>query len=155
MDRVETFRLLALRPEVESACRRALRNADWQELPTNTFKFVSPAYAGNSVLGELLMWLLESIPPSRRYLTRLRTHTWTAPTPSPDAHAVVYGVWRGFWRGVVMVTISLRDREGSGTEVTIAGKGGLPGAAAAAVRDLRHSIEIESGSVNPPRPSQP
>jgi hypothetical protein len=147
MDRVVTFRLPAARPEVESACRRALRSVDWQELPTDTFKIEPlPTITGNDVFV-----LLGLIPFVRRRLMRLLTVTRVAPTPSPAADAVVYGV-----RGrAVMVTISLRDREVIGTEVIIAGQGGLPGKAAAAVRDLRHSIEIQSGSVNSSRPSQP
>jgi hypothetical protein len=46
-----------------------------------------------------------------------------------------------------MVTISLHDQGGFGVEVTIAGEGGLPGKVAVCVRDLRRSIEIQTGSL--------
>jgi hypothetical protein len=146
LDRVQTFRLSAPRPEVESACRRALRNVDWQELPTDTFKVEPPDFAGQD-----LIWLLGLIPLLRQRLARVGTRTRVAPPPSSGADAVVYGVWRQ----VVLVTITLRDWECLGTEVTIAGQGGPPGKAAAAVGDLRRSIEIQSGSLDPSRRPQP
>ena len=95
------------------------------------------------MLGELLMGLIELIPPFRR----LRTRTRHAPLPSPMSEAVIYGVWRN----AVMVTISLREQGGSGTEVTMAGQGGLPAKAEALLWDLRHSIEIQSGSLTTSR----
>jgi hypothetical protein len=102
---------------------------------------------GGGDVGELLIWLLESIPWFRRRLERLRTHTRIAPPPSTGADSVMYGVWHE----VVIVTISFRDKEGAGTELTIAGHGSLPRKVAAVVSDLRHSIEIQSGSLNPSR----
>ena len=48
-----------------------------------------------------------------------------------------------------MVTISLRDQGDSATEVTLEGEGGMVGVAAAAVTDLRQSIVIEPGSLDP------
>ena len=154
--RDQTFRIPAPRPDIESACHRALRNVDWQELPTDTLKIESPGIAvgGDAgsglialVVGELLIGLLASIPFLRQRFARVRTRTLVAPTPPPGSDVVLYGVWGR----VVMVTISLRDREGDGTEVTIAGQGGLAGKAAAVVWDLRHSIEIHSGLLNPSR----
>ena len=119
---------------------------DWQELPTDTFEIHVAAHDGASVLGELLIGLSELIPPIRRLFARARTITRHAPPPSHTSEAVIYAVWGR----TVMVTISLRELGGFGTEVTIAGQGGLPGkAAAAVVSDLRRSIEIESGSLAP------
>ncbi|HEX5825755.1 MAG TPA: hypothetical protein VFY18_14950 [Candidatus Limnocylindrales bacterium] len=150
--RLQTFLLAAPRPDVESACRRALRNVDWLELPTDTFTIESPAFIGGgggggsgptSVVVELLIGILELIPQVRQRLTRLRTITRHAPPPAPRSDAVINAIWGK----VVMVTISLRDQGDSGTEVTIAGQGGLPGKAAAVVTDLHHSIAIQSGSL--------
>ena len=93
--------------------------------------------------------LIELIPPLRRLFARLQTRTLHAPPLSPRSQAAIYAVWGQ----VVMVTISLREHAGFGTEVTIAGQGGFPGKAATAVGELRHAIEIQSGSLTPsPRP---
>jgi len=35
---IQTFSLATPRVDVEAACRRALRNVDWRELPTGTFE---------------------------------------------------------------------------------------------------------------------
>lgn len=144
MAHVQTFRLAAPITDVESACRRALRNVDWQELPTDTFRIELPGVGSNSLMGELLIGLLEFIPAVRRFL---RTRTLHALRPSLRSESVIYGVWGN----VVTVTISLREQGGFGTELTIAAQGGLPGKAAALVGDLRRSIEIQSGSLTPTR----
>jgi hypothetical protein len=146
---LQTFRLAAPTEDVEAACRRALRNVDWQELPTDTFRIDVPAPGQGHVLGELLIGLIELLPLSRRLFSRLRTVTRHAPPASARSQAVIYAVWGR----VVMVTISLRMLGNVGTELTIAGQGGLPGKAAAAVQELRHSIEVQSGSLTTsPRP---
>ena len=143
MEPVQTFRLSQARADVEAACRRALRNVDWQELPSDKFEREVPAPGQANVLGEVTIWLIELIPPARRLFARARTITRHAPPPSRGSEAVIYAVWSQ----VVMVTISLRDVASFGTEVTIAGEGGMPGKAAAVVSDLRRSIEIQSGSL--------
>lgn len=148
-NRRQTFLLAASRPHVESACRRALRNVDWLELPTGTWTGPVRVQAGaaGGLAGELivltLIEILKRIPPLRQRLTRLITITLHAPTPAPGSASVIYAIWGN----LVMVTISLRGQVDSATEVTIEGKGGLVGTAAAAVTDLRQSIAIESGSL--------
>ena len=92
-------------------------------------------------MGELLMTLVESIPPFRRAIARLRTPTLHAAPPSHPNDVVIYAVWGK----IVIVTISLGEVAGPSTEITIDGRGGLPGKAAAAVSDLRRSIEIHTG----------
>jgi hypothetical protein len=149
LEPLQTFRLSSAKADVEVACRRALRNVDWKELPTDKFEIEVAAAGQANVLGELVIWFIELIPPARRLFARARTITHHAPPPSRGSEAVIYAVWSQ----VVMVTISLRDLAGSGTEVTIAGQGGMPGKAAAVVSDLRRSIEIQSGSLTTsPRP---
>jgi hypothetical protein len=102
-----------------------------------------PTPGSADVLAELLIGLIESIPPFLRLFTRLRTRTRHAPPPSSGSDAVIYAAWGQ----AVMVTISLRELALSSTEVTLAGEGGLPGKAAAVVSELRRSIEIQSGSL--------
>ena len=140
---VQTFSLAIPRIEVEGACRRALRNVDWRELPAGSLSSEMPTPGSADVLAELLIGLIESIPPFRRLFTRLRTRTRHAPPPSSGSDAVIYAAWGQ----AVMVTISLRELALSSTEVTLAGEGGLPGKAAAVVSELRRSIEIQSGSL--------
>jgi hypothetical protein len=139
----QTFSLATPAVDVESACRRALRNVDWRELPTGTLSLEVPTPGNADVLGELLIGLIEFIPPFRRLFARLRTRTRHAPPPSHGSDAVIYAAWGQ----AVMVTISLREQALSSTEVTLAGEGGLPGKAAVVVSELRHSIEIQSGSL--------
>jgi hypothetical protein len=143
LEPLQTFRLPQARADVEAACRRALRNVDWQELPSDKFEREVPASGHANVLGELLIWLIEVIPPVRRLFARARTITRHAPPPSRGSEAVIYAVWSQ----VVMVTISLHELAGIGTAVTIAGQGGMQGKAAAIVSELRRSIEIQSGSL--------
>jgi hypothetical protein len=143
MTEIETFILAYPRVAVEAACRRALRNVDWQELPTGTLSLEVPIPGNADVLGELLIALIESIPPFRRLFTRLRTRTSHAPPPSRGSDAVIYAAWGQ----AVMVTISLRELAPASTDVTLAGEGGLPGKAAVVVPELRRSIEIQSGSL--------
>ena len=140
---IQTFILETPSVDVEAACRRALRNVDWRELPTDTLRLEVPTPGQADVLGELVIGLIEVIPPFRRLFTRLRTRTRHAPPPSRGSDAVIYGTWGQ----VVMVTISLRERALSLTEVTLAGEGGLPGKAAEVLSELRRSIEIQSGSL--------
>jgi hypothetical protein len=139
---IQTFSLDTPSVDAEAACRRALRNVDWRELPTGTLSLEVPTPGSADVLGDLLIWLMELIPPFRRLFARLRTRTRHAPLPSRGSDAVIYGAWGP----AVMVTISLHERALSLTEVTLAGEGGLPGKAAAVVSELRRSIEIQSGS---------
>jgi hypothetical protein len=140
---IKTFALAIPRVDVEAACRRALRNVDWQELPTGTLSLEVPIPGSADVLAELLIGLIDSIPPFRRLFARLLTRTRHAPPSSPGSDAVIYAAWGR----AVMVTISLRELALSSTEVTLAGEGGLPGKAAAVVSELRRSIEIHSGSL--------
>jgi hypothetical protein len=138
---IQAFSLAISRVDVEAACRRALRNVDWQELPTGTLSLEVPTPGSADVLGDVVIGLIESIPPFRRLFTRLRTRTRHAPPPSRGSDAVIYAAWGQ----AVMVTISLRELALSSTEVTLAGKGGLPGKATAVLSELRRSIEIQSG----------
>jgi hypothetical protein len=140
---IQTFSLATTRVEVEAACRRALRNVDWQELPTGSVSSEVPTPGNADALAELLIGLIDLIPPFRRLFTRLRTRTRHAPPPSRGSDAVIYSAWGQ----TVMVTISLRELAVSATEVTLAGEGGLPGKAAAVLSELRRSIEIQSGSL--------
>jgi hypothetical protein len=140
---IQTFSLAIPRSDVEAACRRALRNVDWQELPTGTLSLEVPTPGNADVLAELLIGLIDLIPPFRRLFARLRTRTRHAPPPSRGSDAVIYAAWGR----TVMVTISLRELGLSSTEVTLAGEGGLPGKAAAVLSELRRSIEIQSGSL--------
>jgi hypothetical protein len=59
-NRRQTFVLAASRPDVESACRRALRNADWQELPTDAFTRQVPVFVGSAggLVAELMVLML-------------------------------------------------------------------------------------------------
>lgn len=140
---IQTFSLATPIVDVEAACRRALRNVDWQELPMGTLSLEVPTPGNADVLADLLIGLIESIPPFRRLFARLRTRTRHAPPPSPGNDTVIYAAWGQ----AVMVTISLREQAFSWTEVTLAGEGGLPGKAADVVSELRRSIEIQSGSL--------
>jgi hypothetical protein len=140
---IQTFSLATPRVDVEAACRRALRNVDWLELPTGTLRSEVPTPGQADVLGELLIGLIEVIPPFRRLFARLRTRTRQAPPPARGSDVVIYGAWGK----VVMVTISLRELGFTRTEVTLAGEGGLPGKASAVLSELRRSIEIQSGSL--------
>jgi hypothetical protein len=140
---IETFALAIPRVNVEAACRRALRNVDWQELPTGTLSSEVPIPGNADLLGDRLIGLIDLIPPLRRLFARLRTRTRRAPPPSAGSDAVIYAAWSQ----AVMVTISFRELALSSTEVTLAGEGGLPGKAAAVVSELRRSIEIQSGSL--------
>ena len=140
---IQTFSLATPGVDVAAACRRALRNVDWRELPTGTLRSQVPTPGQGDVLGELLLGLIELIPPSRRLFARLRTRTRQAPPAARGSDVVIYGAWGQ----VVMVTISLRELELSRTEVTLAGEGGLPGKATAVLSELRRSIEIQSGSL--------
>jgi hypothetical protein len=137
----QTFSLATPAVDVEAACRRALRNVDWQELPTGTLRLEVPTPGQADIFGDLLIGLIGSIPPFRPLFARLRTRTRRAPPPARGSDAVIYGAWGK----AVIVTISLREQALSRTQVTLAGEGGLPGKAADVVSELRRSIEIQSG----------
>jgi len=143
---VEQFRLPASLAECEEACHRALRSVDWQELPTDTLEVKAPMVYDQSDAGCLIS-LLEVVPAFRRRLDRVRTLTFHAPAGPPGSQAEIAASWRG---GQVMVRISLRERAGFGTEMTISGSGAT--GVSSAVRELRRSIEIQAGSLTPYRP---
>ena len=116
-----------------------------------------PVFVGSAggLVGELmvlmLIELLKRISPVRQRLKPLMTTTSHAPSPAPGSDAVInaVSVINSSTGEFVLLTISLRDHGGSWTQVTLEGKGGLLRKAAAVVTDLRHSIEIESGSLTP------
>jgi len=143
MTAIQTFSLATPWVTVEAACRRALGNVYWRELPSPTLTLDAPTPGQADMLGDTLLGLMESIPPFRRLSARMRTITRHAPPPPRGSDAVIYGAWCQ----AVIVTISLRERTSSRTDVTLAGDGGLPGKAATVLSELRRSIEIQSGSI--------
>jgi hypothetical protein len=102
----------------------------------------------------VLLLLVEVVPPVRR----LRTRTIRAPAAPLGSQADICASW-GLVTNYQQITvrISFRDRGIFGTEVTISWEGGGLGQARvvrSAVRELRRSIEIQSGSLTPYRPPE-
>ena len=95
----------------------------------------------------LLIGLLEMVPAFRRLMDRLQTVALHAPAGPPRSQAAIAASYGG---GRVMVRISLSERAGFGTEMTISGLGAT--GVSSDMRELRRSIEIQAGSLTPYRP---
>lgn len=104
--------------EAEDACHRALRSANWQEVPSDRISW--EVGAAGPPEGEVLLAVLSRLPVFGRLIDRLRTVTLAAPTgaSSPDAELFAVwasgvwasGVWAGGVAGQVIVRISLCGR---------------------------------------------
>lgn len=123
---------------------------DWQERPTDMFEVDLGLPAD---VGSILIMLLERLPVLRRPMRGIHAVTFRAPVGPPGCQAAIFASWGGR----IMVRISLRERGGVVTEVTISASGGLgplvSRRARSVVRDLRRSIEIHAGALRPTRPA--
>jgi hypothetical protein len=156
---VEEFHLPVSTDATESACHRALRSPDWDEQASATLTVEVPVSAGQptpsgaDVVVGIAIALLERVRFTRRHWQRATTLAAEAPAGPADASAEIYAVWTSR----VVVRISLREAGVHGADVTISGAGlrGIPVAVVrSAIRELRRSIEIQSGSLTPYQPPQ-
>ena len=149
---VEEFRLSTSTTESVDACRRALRSLEWTEQASDRLRL--PIHFNSGFLDLLIYpvgWLLyRYVPIARRVWDGFGSVR--APEGPPQVDAEINAV---LGEGLI-VRISLRERGGFGTDVTISGSdlGGsditlargraeLP----SAIRELRRSVEIEAGAL--------
>ena len=149
---VEEFRLSTSTTESVDACRRALRSLVWTEQASDRLRL--PIHVNGGFLDLLIYpvgWLLyRYVPIARRVIDRYGSRR--APEGPPHVDAEINAVLGQR----LIVRISLRERGGFGTDVTISGSdvGGSDVAFArplaelrSAIRELRRSIEIQAGAV--------
>jgi hypothetical protein len=147
----EEFRLQVGLTESEAACHRALRSLDWEEQASDRLEVPLHVSDGGSLVFAAILIVLELVPITRRFMRRSLTQSARAPEGPVRADAEIYGVWRA----LVVVRIALAERGTVGTDVTISGSAVRPvtdGTTRSAIRELRRSIEIQSGSLTPYQP---
>ncbi|MEP6639117.1 MAG: hypothetical protein ABJC39_07185 [Chloroflexota bacterium] len=144
---VEQFRVSADRTETEAACLRALRAPGWEVQASDRVEFQVPVgHLSDNLLVVAIQAILEELPPTRRLLHRLTTLSSTAPAPQAGADST----FTVAWQGIVAARVSLREVGAWGTDVTISSSAhARDGNIRSAIRDLRRSIEIDSGSLHP------
>lgn len=155
---VEEFRLSTSTSESVDACRRALRSLEWTEQASDRLRLplIDMAVFGSFLLHPVGRLLYRYVPIARRVVDRYFTRR--APEGPPHVDAEINAVLGQR----LIVRISLQERGGFGTDVTISGSdlGGADVAFArplaelrSAIRELRRSIEIQSGAVAPDQPA--
>jgi hypothetical protein len=151
---VEQFSLTVGLSESDAACRRALRRPGWQEQPPGA---TSPRAHGDEssfaafrrAIGFGLAAAVSAHDPPE--IQALATRMLALPDPSPGASATI----EAKLGAIAGLRISLRERWAA-TEVTLAAA--VPSAQSVGrvrmeLRELRRSIEIQSGSTRPSRPA--
>lgn len=137
--------------ETADACHRALRSLEWNEQSSDQM-VVDVLDFQDTDTAVVAGWLRKHIPIVRSVIHRYTIRSARAPEGPPRADAEISAVLGQRF----IVRISLREHGGFGTDMTISGSDlgavGRTGRLRSAIRELRRSIEVQSGSLTPYRP---